>query len=133
MPQAAGMRLIDNGNVFASVRPRRERNKFEITRTVPFQGFRSHRNWRHLEIFHHLKGSIRTTLEADYYSVSKHLEVFCYSWRYGRCTTFLSVHAVSLCYDCVKFCVFIIYLLKVYIYLSKDCKKRNNNCSYCKF
>lgn len=42
MPQAAGMRLIDNGNVFANVHARRERNKFEITRTVPFQGFRSH-------------------------------------------------------------------------------------------
>lgn len=30
MPQAAGMPLIDNGNVFASLRPRRERNKFRF-------------------------------------------------------------------------------------------------------
>lgn len=45
MPRAAGMRLIDNGNVFASVRPRRERNKFKFARTVAVPRIQvTHRN-----------------------------------------------------------------------------------------
>lgn len=74
MPQAAGMRLIDNGNVSANVRPRRERNRFKFTCAVPFQGFRSHaETLTPPDAFHRPEGTMQTA--------SKHAERGKYDFR----------------------------------------------------